>query len=112
MEQLHQIGIALSSTRDSHIVLELILTKAREMTHADAGSIYLVEEKPQGGQVNGDTQHTLRFKLSQNDSVEFPKREMTMPISEESVAGYVALHGEALNIARRLPRFRRRLPTN
>ncbi len=98
MEQLHQIGIALSSTRDAHIVLELILTKAREMTHADAGSIYLVEEKSQGAEANGDAQHTLRFKLSQNDSVEFPKRELAMPLTEKSVAGYVALHGEALNL--------------
>jgi HD-GYP domain-containing protein (c-di-GMP phosphodiesterase class II) len=99
MQQLHQIGIALSSTRDSHSVLELILTKAREMTHADAGSIYLVEEKAQEDEPNGDTERTLRFKLSQNESVQFPKSELVMQMSEKSIAGHVALHGEALNLA-------------
>jgi HD-GYP domain-containing protein (c-di-GMP phosphodiesterase class II) len=98
MEQLHQIGIALSSMHDANAVLELILSKAREMTNADAGSIYLVEEKRADGRPTGVEQRFLRFKLSQNDSVELPKREMTMPISEESIAGYVALHGEALHL--------------
>jgi HD-GYP domain-containing protein (c-di-GMP phosphodiesterase class II) len=98
MEQLHQIGIALSSVHDANAVLEMILSKAREMTNADAGSIYLVEEKRADGKPGGVEQRFLRFKLSQNDSVELPKREMTMPISEESIAGYVALHGEALHL--------------
>jgi HD-GYP domain-containing protein (c-di-GMP phosphodiesterase class II) len=98
MEQLHQIGIALSTTRDSDSVLDLILSKAREMTHADAGSIYLVEEKPQEGEPTGENPWTLRFKLSQNDSVQFPKRELTLTLTEKSVAGYVALHGKPLNL--------------
>ncbi len=98
MDQLHRIGIALSSMHDSDEVLEMILTKAREMTNADAGSIYLVEEKRADGKSSGVEHRYLRFKLSQNDSVELPKRELTMPISEESIAGYVALHGEALHL--------------
>jgi len=105
VEQLHRIGIALSSTHDANAVLELILSKARELTNADAGSIYLVEEKRQEGKPNGEGQGFLRFKLSQNDSVDLPKREMVMPISEESIAGYVALTGEALHLrdAYRIP---------
>jgi len=98
MEQLHRIGIALSSEHDANAVLELILRKAREMTNADAGSIYLVEEKRTDGNPAGVEQRFLRFKLSQNDSVVLPKREMTMPITESSIAGYVALHGEALHL--------------
>ncbi len=98
MEQLHQIGIALSSMHDANAVLEMILSKAREMTNADAGSIYLVEEKRADGNTTGVEHRYLRFKLSQNDSVELPARELTMPISEESIAGYVALNGEALHL--------------
>jgi HD-GYP domain-containing protein (c-di-GMP phosphodiesterase class II) len=98
MQQLHRIGIALSAVHDTNEVLEMILSKAREMTNADAGSIYLVEEKRPDGNATGVEHRYLRFKLSQNDSVELPKRELTMPISEESIAGYVALHGEALHL--------------
>ena len=98
MEQLHEIGIALSSTRDANSVLELILTKAREITSADAGSIYLIEEKHVEGQPSGDVQQFLRFKMSQNDSIDPPKREVVMPVSESSISGFVALNGRAINL--------------
>src|ERR1022692_376818 len=106
MEQLHEIGIALSATRDADEVLELILTKAREMTGADAGSIYLIEEKRADAELNGDVRQFLRFKMSQNDSIELPWREVAMPISETSSSGFVALYGKAINLrdAYRVPR--------
>ena len=47
LEELNRIGIALSETRDVERLLALILSKAREITGADAGSLYLVE---QGGE--------------------------------------------------------------
>lgn len=98
MEQLHEIGIALSSMRDANEVLELILTKAREITGADAGSIYLIEEKPSVDETGGPMRQFLRFKMSQNDSVQIPKREIVMPISESSISGFVALNGTVINL--------------
>jgi HD-GYP domain-containing protein (c-di-GMP phosphodiesterase class II) len=98
MEQLHEIGIALSSTRDANAVLELILTKAREITAADAGSIYLIEEKRAEGGSSAEVQQFLRFKMSQNDSIDIPKREIVMPISESSISGFVALNGKVINL--------------
>src|SRR5580704_2097771 len=41
----------------------------------------------------------LRFMLTQNDSVDFPFKEFTLPLAEDSMAGYTALHGEVLNFA-------------
>ena len=41
----------------------------------------------------------LRFKLTQNDSFEFPFQEFTLPLAEDSMAGYTALRGEVLNFA-------------
>jgi HD-GYP domain-containing protein (c-di-GMP phosphodiesterase class II) len=98
MEQLHRIGVALSATRDADAVLDLILTKTREITGADAGSIYLVEEKKVDGSVDGQDERYLRFKLSQNDSVILPKAEFTLPLSEKSIAGFVAMHGRKLHL--------------
>jgi len=91
MEQLNQIGVALSAERDITRLLDLILQKAREVTSADAGSLYLVETA-------GENEQRLRFKLTQNDSRQFPFTEFTMPLTETSMAGHVALHGEALNL--------------
>ena len=89
-QQLNEIGVALSSERDINALLTLILKKAREITGADAGSLYLVDE-------GADRQRRLRFMLTQNDSVEFPFKEFTLPLAEDSMAGYVALGGEVLN---------------
>src|SRR5438046_6197202 len=48
LEELNRIGMALSETRDVELLLDLILKKAREITAADAGSLYLVEK---GGEI-------------------------------------------------------------
>jgi len=91
LSELNAIGIRLSAERNPRELLETILTKAREITRSDAGSLYLVEEGPDGSR-------QLRFALSQNDSVEIPFRSTRLPLTSESVAGYVALTGRILNI--------------
>lgn len=90
MEELNSIGVALSSEREIDVLFRLILDKSRQITGADAGSLYLVE-------YDGPRQQ-LRFKLTQNDSVQFPFQEFVLPITEQSMAGYVALRGEVLNL--------------
>jgi HD-GYP domain-containing protein (c-di-GMP phosphodiesterase class II) len=99
LEELNEIGIRLSAERDVEALLRLILSKAREITHSDAGSIYLVEE-PEG------EPRRLRFQISQNDSVTMPRGEpgdakqagVFVPISDESIAGHVALTGEIVHL--------------
>ena len=91
LEELNTIGVRLSAERDTDVLLDLVLTKAREITHSDAGSIYLVEESEQG-------RRQLRFKLAQNDSVTVPFAEFTLPIDEQSVVGHVVLTGEILQL--------------
>ncbi len=106
LEELNLIGIALSETRDVECLLALILSKAREITGADAGSLYLVERS--GSATEGSSPNAanvrenppqLRFRLTQNDSVQFPYAEYTLPITESSMAGYCALHGEIIELA-------------
>lgn len=89
-EELNQIGIALSAQRDVNSLLTLILSQAREITGADAGSLYLIEEEVEG-------RRHLRFMLTQNDSLDFPFQEFVLPLAEDSLAGYTALRGEVLN---------------
>jgi len=89
--ELNRIGIALSAERDTQKLLELILRASREITSADAGSLYLVEEV-------AETEKRLRFKLTQNDSVEVGITEFTMPIDRRSISGYVADTGEVVHL--------------
>ncbi|GAB4305430.1 MAG: HD family phosphohydrolase [Oscillatoriaceae cyanobacterium] len=91
VEQLLDIGAALSSTYDLSELLTLILSKSREITCSDAGSVYLVDRT--------DEIPTLLFKVAQNDSrpqVSF--QEFAIPLTRQSLAGYVALTGETLNL--------------
>ena len=108
LEELHAIGIALSSERNHDQLLNLILTKAREITCADAGSLFLVEKikeniEPEnrndvGLEEDNVKAHCLRFILSQNDSREFNHKEQFLAIAPDSIAGYVAQTGETLNL--------------
>ena len=91
VETLSRIGVALSTERNTDSLLELILSKSREVTSADAGSLYLVEDG------DGGDKH-LVFKLTQNDSHSVPFRQFTMPIDTRSIAGYAAATGQILNI--------------
>jgi len=100
LRQLNDIGIALSAERDPDELLEMILRKSREITLADAGSLYLVEH--QNGMPEDATNYfankQLRFKLAHCDSIMIPFKEAVMPIQKKSIAGYVALSGQVVNI--------------
>lgn len=91
--ELIEIARSLTTERDLDKLLPLILEKARFVTGADAGSIYVIE-----GDDADITRRTLRFKTSQNDSIEYGSREFTLPISNRSITGSVALSKHLLNI--------------
>ncbi|NER05040.1 MAG: GAF domain-containing protein, partial [Okeania sp. SIO3C4] len=93
IEQLLDIGAALSDTYDLGDLLHLILSKSREITCSDAGSVYLVEKK-------GNQPSRLLFKVAQNDSLpDFSFQELAVNMTPKSLAGYVALTGESLNLS-------------
>ncbi|HAX62393.1 MAG TPA: diguanylate cyclase [Elusimicrobia bacterium] len=94
-KELLNIGIALSSVHDLDKLLDMILSEAQKLTNADSGSIYLVE---------GDK---LIFKTSRSNTYfkrwgEKKTREIfksfEMPITKQSISGYVALTCQPLNI--------------
>lgn len=94
VENLLNIGIALSAEKDRNRLLEMIVTEARRITNADAGTLYLKESD------------SLIFKIIQNrtmgvfqggggEKVDLPP----VPIKTENVSGYVAASGQSINIA-------------
>jgi HD-GYP domain-containing protein (c-di-GMP phosphodiesterase class II) len=90
LQQVAEVGRALSTVRDHPVLLTMILSKARELSRADAGSLYLIDE------VGGNK--VLRWKLAQNDSLDVDFEEKILPITRKSLAGYVAMTGETLVI--------------
>ena len=93
-DELLSVGIALSAERDNTKLLHLILQKIRDITHADAGTIFLLTKDPESGESK------LKFAYMQNDSV--PGGELPaflLPITKASIVGFVAITGKQLNIA-------------
>jgi HD-GYP domain-containing protein (c-di-GMP phosphodiesterase class II) len=91
IEQLLAIGTALSSSNNLDELLRLILSKSREITFSDAGSVYLIDRRGNAPK--------LVFKVAQNDSLPIDSfEEFVVPLTRKSLAGYVALTGESLNL--------------
>jgi HD-GYP domain-containing protein (c-di-GMP phosphodiesterase class II) len=90
LREVSDVGIALSTERDHSVLLTLILSKARELSRADAGSLYLLDDLGDG--------KVLRWKLAQNASIDVDFEERVLPITKKSLAGYVAMTGETLVI--------------
>ncbi len=91
IEHLLKVGVALSTISDLDQLLEILLSACRKITYSDAGSIYLVDRS--------EPIHTVCFKIAQNDSQ--PDRSLNafaVPVSAQSLVGYVALTGKSLNL--------------
>ena len=92
IQEFIDIARALSSERDVQKLLGLILQKSRQITGADAGSVYIVEGE-------GDVkQRSVRFIQSQNDSMQIDLREFTLPVDEQSIVGRSVLERAPINI--------------
>jgi len=90
---------ALSSERDIRKLLALILEKTRQVTGADAGSVYVLEEDPAATLgVRRIPQKRLHFMLSQNDSLKIDFQEFTLVVDEQSIVGKAVLTAKPINI--------------
>ena len=101
IEKLNQIGIALSAEKDTSRLLENILLGAKELTNADAGTIYTRTEE-----------NTLRFEIIRTDSLKIAMGGTTgikinfpeLPLYKDGkpniqmIAAYVALEEKSINI--------------
>jgi HD-GYP domain-containing protein (c-di-GMP phosphodiesterase class II) len=95
LRRVIDLGYEISQIKDIDLLLEKILLEARGFTNCDAGSIYVRE---------GDQ---LIFRYAQNDTMQrqlppgkkLPYATFTVPISNASIAGYVATNGSILNIS-------------
>ncbi len=91
-DRLLQIGLALSAERDVTKLQHTIVRNARELTRADSGSLYLLEEGDNGERV-------LRFAVAQTGPNDFGAYlNAVLPLSRTSISGYVALSGETVRI--------------
>ena len=72
IKRLNAIGVALSAQKDQIQLLEMILNSARELTQADAGTLYMVE--PDG--------ESLRFVMVHNDQLNIHLGGSNKPVGD------------------------------
>jgi len=90
-KKLSAIGVALSAEKDLDHLLGMVLKEGRSLGKCEGASLYLIEQNAQGDR-------ELVFKLTQNSKISFDFQEVRFPLTSRSLAGYVALQGEPLNI--------------
>ena len=94
LNRLIQFGVEISEIADLDLLLEKVLTEARRLVNADAGSIYIKEGE------------FLKFNYAQNDTLQAklePGKKLiyttfSLPINNNSIAGFVANNGRTVNI--------------
>lgn len=87
------IAASLNAERDPDRLLARILESMRQLTGADAGSLYVVEDQ-------GGGRRALRFRVAQNDTLgidDLPSG--LLPIDATSIVGYVVETRRPLNLA-------------
>ena len=94
LEQIINLGFEITQVKDVDILLERILTLAREFVNADAGSIYIKENSKL--KFSYTQNETLQKKLPQGKKLIYST--FSVPIDNKSISGYVASTGEMLNI--------------
>ncbi len=85
------IGKKLINEKDLDNLFAKILLYSKEITGADAGSVYLIEKDKSGYDI-------LKFKFSDTFSRNIKLQGESLPLDTTSIAGFVALTGEVLNI--------------
>jgi GAF domain-containing protein len=89
---LLEICRTMGSERDAAALHRLIVRKARELTDADSGTLYLFDEL--GGR------RVLRFAVAQTGPHDEENYTGTvLALSDRSIAGCVALSGETVRVA-------------
>ena len=106
LEQLNEIGSALSQERDIDHLLEKILLAAKTITRAAGGTLYVLEPSDEGPR--------LRFAIMRNEALDIAMGGTTgnpipfYPVhlygkdgkpNNQMVAAYAALTGKTVNIA-------------
>lgn len=104
LDQLNTIGTALSKERNTDALLEGILIAAKNITHADGGTLYRMAED--GSALRFEIMRTNSLDLflggTTGRSIDFPPLQLIDAegaFNDSMVATYAAIHDRTVNIA-------------
>ena len=103
LKRLQEIGLSLSTEDDINVIFELIMEEARNITHADGRTLYMMS----------DDEKSMNFEIVRNDSMKTVMGgtsgvEITWPApplydeegnpNHKNVVSYAAHTGETINV--------------
>ena len=103
IKRLNEIGLSLSREDDTNVIFELIMEEARNITHADGRTLYMMS----------DDEKSMNFEIVRNDSMKTVMGgtsgvEITWPApplydeegnpNHKNVVSYAAHTGETINV--------------
>ena len=94
LDIMTSLSMELGQVQDLDILMEHVLDKARLVTNADAGSIYIREEECL--HISFTQNDTLQSRLKPGEKLIYSS--FCIEVNRESIAGYVAVTGKMLNI--------------
>ena len=103
LEDLARIGIALSAEKDIDKLLEIIVDEARNLTHADGGTLYIVDEEKKHLRFEILQTETMKMRMGGTSRVKITLPPVPLEINGQpnhaNVSSYVALTEQIVNIA-------------
>ncbi len=94
LQKIIELEKVLSQIQDTDVLLERILTEARAIVHADAGSIYVHEDGML--KIRYAQNETQRRRLAPGQKLPF--NFFSFKVDEKSICGYSVLTGKILNV--------------
>lgn len=98
ISKLIDIGISLTRETNLDALLDKILKEAQAFTYADAGSIYIKETHKDNTYLRFKIWHNTTLAKRGSFKAERSYLDEKIPITNKSLAGYVASTGKTLNI--------------
>ena len=103
IEKLSRIGVALSAEKNIDRLLEMIVDEARDLTHADAGTLYIVDHSGTHLDFVILQNDTMNTRMGGTSGVEISLPPVSLYNDDGSpnhanVSSYAALTGEIVNI--------------
>lgn len=102
LKNLAQIGIALSGEKDISKLLGMIVDEAKNLTAADAGTLYILDEEKKHLRFEILRNDTLKTRSGGNSPMKITLPPVPLEIEQKpnhsNVCSYVALTGQIINI--------------
>lgn len=93
-KRILSIGIGLSTEKNPHKLLEAILEKSMQITHCDAGTLYMLRDN----HLHFTIMKTLSMGINRGVDGESIEDMPPVPMEEENVCAYSAIHKKVINI--------------